>query len=66
MEVPAEPSGALTLTSTERRMLGMLAEGADVKTIAQALFLTPRTVEVTLESVRDRVGGDLDGVLAAS
>ena len=66
VEVPAEPSGALTLTSTERRMLGMLAEGADVKTIAQALFLTPRTVEVTLESVRDRVGGDLDGVLAAS
>lgn len=66
VEVPAEPSGALTLTSTERRMLCLDAEGADVKTIAQALFLAPRTVELTLESVRDRVGGVLDAVLAVS
>jgi DNA-binding SARP family transcriptional activator/DNA-binding CsgD family transcriptional regulator/tetratricopeptide (TPR) repeat protein len=58
VQVPAEPSGALTLTSTERRMVDLVARGADVKTIAQGLFLTPRTVEVTLAAVRDRLGDE--------
>jgi DNA-binding NarL/FixJ family response regulator len=57
--VPTEPTGAVTLTSTERRMVSMVVQGADVKAIAQALFLTPGTVETTLASVRDRVGDDL-------
>jgi DNA-binding NarL/FixJ family response regulator len=59
IDVPTEPTGAVTLTSTERRMVGMVVQGADVKAIAQALFLTPGTVETTLASVRDRVGDDL-------
>jgi DNA-binding NarL/FixJ family response regulator len=38
----------------------MVDSGADVREIAQALFLTPRTVEITLESVRSRVASSLD------
>lgn len=55
-QVAERPSGAVTLTTTERRVAAMIDDGADVRQIAQALFLTPRTVEITLESVRNRVG----------
>ncbi len=59
-EVAERPSGAVTLTTTERRIAAMVDSGADVREIAQALFLTPRTVEITLESVRSRVASSLD------
>ncbi|WP_307679894.1 BTAD domain-containing putative transcriptional regulator [Streptomyces sp. V4I2] len=52
---PAEPAGAVTLTSTERRLAAMFADGADERDIAQALFLTPQSVQVTLRSVRGRL-----------
>ncbi len=55
-QVADQPSGAVTLTTTERRIAAMVEGGADVRQIAQALFLTPHTVEITLESVRSRVG----------
>lgn len=59
-EVADQPSGAVTLTTTERRIAAMADGGADVRQIAQALFLTPHTVEITLESVRSRIPSSLD------
>ncbi|MFI1566912.1 BTAD domain-containing putative transcriptional regulator [Streptomyces sp. NPDC020490] len=67
---PAEPAGVVTLTSTERRLAAMFADGADERDIAQALFLTPQTVQVTLRSVRDRLAAtsrdDLRAALASA
>jgi tetratricopeptide (TPR) repeat protein len=51
--VPAEPDTALTLTTTERAIAAMAAGGADEREIAQALFLTPRSVR----DVLDRIAG---------
>ncbi len=44
-------SGLEALTPSERRVAGMAAEGMTNRDIAQALFVTPRTVEVHLSSV---------------
>jgi DNA-binding CsgD family transcriptional regulator len=54
--VPGQPDVAGTLTTTERRIAAMAADGADDREIAQALFLTPRSVADALASVRDRLG----------
>jgi DNA-binding CsgD family transcriptional regulator/tetratricopeptide (TPR) repeat protein len=43
-------SGVESLTPAERRVAGMAAEGMTNREIAQALFVTPRTVEVHLSS----------------
>jgi DNA-binding NarL/FixJ family response regulator len=40
------------LTSTERRILALIDEGATVHEVGQALFLTPSTVERHLASAR--------------
>ena len=58
--VADQPNSAITLTTTERRIAAMADSGADVREIAQALFLTPHTVEITLESVRDRLASSLN------
>jgi DNA-binding NarL/FixJ family response regulator len=42
------------LTTTERRVLQLHGEGQDIRSIAQALFLTPRTVERTLAALQHR------------
>jgi DNA-binding NarL/FixJ family response regulator len=42
------------LTTTERRVLQLHADGHDSRAIAQALFLTPRTVERTLAELQSR------------
>lgn len=55
---PAGLDRAGALTTTERRIAVMTAAGADDREIAQALFLTPRTVETILRSVLDRLGLD--------
>jgi DNA-binding NarL/FixJ family response regulator len=44
-------SGLDALTPSERRVAEMAAEGLTNKEIAQALFVTPKTVEVHLSSV---------------
>jgi DNA-binding CsgD family transcriptional regulator len=44
-------SGPESLTPSERRVAGMAAEGQTNREIAQALFVTPKTVEVHLSSV---------------
>jgi DNA-binding NarL/FixJ family response regulator len=48
----------------------MFAGGADEHAIAEALFVTPRSVQATLQSVRDRLAvtsrGELGAALAAA
>jgi DNA-binding SARP family transcriptional activator/tetratricopeptide (TPR) repeat protein len=48
-DVPCDPASARS--STERRIVGLRAEGRDVREIAQALFLTPGTVQAVLVDV---------------
>src|SRR5918999_1333506 len=43
-------SGAAALTPSERRVAGMASEGMTNRQIAQALFVTPRTVEMHLSN----------------
>jgi ATP/maltotriose-dependent transcriptional regulator MalT len=44
------------LTFQERRVVGMVAEGASNKEVAAQLFLSPRTVEYHLRSVFSKLG----------
>jgi DNA-binding CsgD family transcriptional regulator len=44
-------SGVKALTASERRVADMAVGGPTNREIAQALFVTPRTVEVHLSSV---------------
>jgi DNA-binding SARP family transcriptional activator/DNA-binding CsgD family transcriptional regulator len=54
ISVPEPQPGAVPLTTTERRVLQLHADGHDSRAIAQALFLTPRTVERTLADLQSR------------
>jgi ATP/maltotriose-dependent transcriptional regulator MalT len=62
-------SGARSLTASERRVAELAAGGATNREIAQALFVTPKTVEVHLSSAYRKLGiasrRDLPGVLAS-
>jgi DNA-binding CsgD family transcriptional regulator len=49
-------SGVESLTPSERRVAQMAAEGPTNREIAQALFVTPKTVEVHLSSVYRKLG----------
>jgi DNA-binding CsgD family transcriptional regulator len=49
-------SGLESLTPSERRVAQMAAEGPTNREIAQALFITPKTVEVHLTSVYRKLG----------
>jgi DNA-binding CsgD family transcriptional regulator len=49
-------SGVDSLTPSERRVAEMAAEGPTNREIAQALFVTPKTVEVHLSSVYRKLG----------
>jgi DNA-binding SARP family transcriptional activator/DNA-binding NarL/FixJ family response regulator len=51
-----EPSGAISLSSRERRIATMHVDGVADRDIAQAMFITPRSVRATVEAVRDRLG----------
>ena len=61
-------SGVESLTPSERRVAEMAAEGPTNREIAQALFITQRTVEVHLTSVYRKLGissrSQLAGALA--
>ncbi|MGY1773784.1 BTAD domain-containing putative transcriptional regulator [Blastococcus sp. SYSU D00813] len=63
LAVPPPRPATRRLTATERRVAVMAAEGADARRIAAALFLTPRTVEVTLAGVRAALGAATDADL---
>jgi DNA-binding NarL/FixJ family response regulator len=62
-------TGADALTASERRVAELAATGMSNKQIAQALFVTLRTVELHLSNAyrkleittRDRLGGALAG-----
>jgi DNA-binding CsgD family transcriptional regulator len=59
-----------SLSTQERRVAAMATEGLSNREIAEALFLTRRTVEMHLTGAYRKLGvagrGDLPGVLAAS
>jgi DNA-binding CsgD family transcriptional regulator/RecA/RadA recombinase len=61
-------SGVESLTPSERRVAELAAEGPTNREIAQALFVTPKTVEVHLSSVYRKLGissrSQLAGALA--
>jgi DNA-binding NarL/FixJ family response regulator len=62
-------SGVEALTASERRVADLAAEGHSNRDIAQALFVTPKTVEVHLSNAYRKLGirsrRDLPGVLVA-
>ena len=68
VDVPTELPARSSLTTTERRIAGLAAEGMTDREIAEALFMTPRTVQTTIESVSRLLGattpGDLRRALA--
>ena len=53
-----QPPASLSLTSTERRIARLTADGAEVREIAEALFLTPRAVQLSLDEIRGRLQRD--------
>ncbi|HKD33737.1 MAG TPA: AAA family ATPase [Gaiellaceae bacterium] len=61
-------SGLESLTPSERRVAELAAQGPTNREIAQALFVTPKTVEVHLSSVYRKLGissrSQLSGALA--
>ncbi len=60
-------SGAGALTPSERRVAAMAAEGLSNRDIAEALYVTPKTVEIHLSSAYRKLGvrsrRDLPGAL---
>ena len=60
--------GVEALTASERRVAAFAAEGQSNRDIAQALFVTPKTVEVHLSNAYRKLGirsrRDLAGALA--
>lgn len=56
VEVPGEMSARSSLTTTERRIVGLVIEGVPEREIAESLFITPSMVENTVESVSRLVG----------
>jgi DNA-binding NarL/FixJ family response regulator len=62
--------GAASLTPSERRVAELAAGGRSNKDVAQALFVTPKTVEVHLSSAYRKLGissrRELGGALAAT
>jgi DNA-binding CsgD family transcriptional regulator len=59
-------SGVASLTPSERRVAEMAAEGPTNREIAQALFVTQRTVEVHLTSIYRKLGISSRSQLAAA
>ena len=49
-------TGAGALTASERRVAALAAEGSSNRDIAQALFVTPKTVEVHLSNAYRKLG----------
>jgi DNA-binding CsgD family transcriptional regulator len=56
MDPPAPLDPVATPSATARRILDRHLGGVDEREIAEALFLTPRSVRAALESMRARPG----------
>ena len=54
--VPAAVAAPAALTPSETRVARMAAEGMTNRDIAQALFVTPKTVEVHLSNAYRKLG----------
>jgi DNA-binding CsgD family transcriptional regulator len=64
--VPDPGCAPLSLTTVERRIAGLVLEGANHTEIAQRLFVTPGTVATIVEAVTERLGTtSLDDLRAA-
>jgi len=50
------PPAPLALTATEERVAAMAAVGRTNRQVAQALFLSPRTVEANLARIYHKLG----------
>ena len=50
------PGGVESLTDTERRVAQLAADGIEIRSIAQALFVTPRDVEQHLAAAYRKLG----------
>ena len=59
-------SGPAALTASERRVAALAAAGHSNREIAQALFVTPRTVELHLTSSYRKLGVQARTELAAA
>ena len=63
-------AGVAALTASERRVADLAAAGETNRDIAQALFVTPKTVEVHLSNAYRKLGvrsrRDLPGALGAA
>jgi DNA-binding NarL/FixJ family response regulator len=63
-------AGVAALTASERRVAELAAAGATNRDVAQALFVTPKTVEVHLSNAYRKLGirsrRDLPGALASA
>jgi DNA-binding CsgD family transcriptional regulator len=66
VDLPLDSGKSVLLTGTERRITEMFLSGAHDRQIAQTLFLTPGSVHMTLESVRDRLGAGTTEELRAA
>ncbi|HEX8083760.1 MAG TPA: AAA family ATPase [Solirubrobacteraceae bacterium] len=62
--LPHAAASVDALTAAERRVVTLAAEGRTPRDIAQALFLTPRTVEVELANATRKLGVDSPAELA--
>jgi DNA-binding CsgD family transcriptional regulator len=53
---PADPAASLGLTRREREVLRLLAEGRSDREIAEALFISPKTVGIHMTRILDKLG----------
>ena len=62
---PASAADELGLTSREREVLGLIADGRTNRQIAEALFISPRTVAMHVSSILAKLGVTNRGGAAA-
>ena len=53
---PIEPEPSAALSKSERQIVTMFVAGSGVREIAQKLFITPRSVQMMLDALGERVG----------
>jgi two-component system nitrate/nitrite response regulator NarL len=61
----SEPSGP-TLSAREREVLGLIAQGASIPTIASQLFLAPSTVKTHVQRLYEKLGVNDRGAAVAA
>jgi DNA-binding SARP family transcriptional activator/tetratricopeptide (TPR) repeat protein len=53
---PIEPEPSAALSTSERQIVTMFVAGSGAREIAQKLFITPRSVQMMLDALGERVG----------